>query len=133
MLRFFSESGAEVCFKFDPDTMVDGIPRAIPKAQYFGDVWRSRLGFRFIQGGITGLGGAAIHELLRSRLLEPSLCESWMKGIPISPVLMDDQLLAMALQKLGVLPSCWSECRSRWKTPVQNDHKEYAIVHPRYY
>ncbi len=133
MLEFFRASGAETCFKFDPDTMVDRTPKTIPSVGYFGDVCTSRKGFRFVQGGVTGLGIATVEALLVSKILETRFCELWMRGLAISPYLMDDQLLSIALRMLGILPTCWCECTSRWKMPILNNLGECAIVHPRYY
>ena len=133
MLLFFRETKADVCFKVDPDTMVDAAPQAIPDADYFGSIWLSRrYRLPFIQGGITGLSQRAVGRLLDSGLLLrgnaclPAVSEEW-------PGLADDQHLGVVLARLGIVPTLWPECRSMWRTPVQNDPAEYAIVHPRYY
>ncbi len=134
MLRFFLCTNAEVCFKFDPDTMVDAPPEHIPDADYFGSIWTSRrYGIPFIQGGITGLSRNAVELLLTSYLLvSPDRAT-----VPMSPHQLedfaDDQHLAMALGILGIIPFEWKECKSLWKTPVINNPIEYSIVHPRYY
>jgi hypothetical protein len=131
MLCFFHETKSEVCFKFDPDTMVDAAPKAIPASDYFGSIWLSRrYRMPFIQGGITGLSKRAVCRLLDSGLLvrerAPAVAEPW-QG------LADDQHLAVFLARLGIGPAPWPECLSQWKMPVTNDRDEYAIVHPRYY
>jgi len=133
VLRFFREANADVCFKFDPDTMVDASPKAIPSADYFGTVWLSRrYRIPFIQGGVTGLSRRAVCNLLDSSLLALEVpgasvvteeCQS----------LADDQYMAMALAKLGIRPTAWTECCSQWRTPVANGSNKFAIVHPRYY
>lgn len=134
MLIFLYETRAEICFKFDPDTMVDKTPTEYPNTDYFGTVWMSRrYRIPFIQGGVTGLSRRAIGLLLSSGLLEYPSSEA----VPVLQYdwdsFADDQHLAMALLKLRILPSPWKECRSRWKVPVLNESGEYAIVHPRYY
>jgi hypothetical protein len=133
MLLFFRQEKAEVCFKFDPDTMVDATPRAIPNADYFGSIWLSRrYGIPFIQGGVTGLSGRAVCRLLDSGILLkgsaclPPVSEAW-QG------LADDQHLGLILARLGIAPVAWPECLSRWKTPVANEAQTHALVHPRYY
>jgi hypothetical protein len=133
MLTFFRDSAADVCFKFDPDTMVDATPSAIPSCGYFGDVQRTFRGVVFVQGGVTGLSASTVAELLEARLLEPRAYKPWMDTVLLRQTFMDDQLLAAALKHLGISPVKWPECKSEWQTPVLNHPREYAIVHPRYY
>jgi hypothetical protein len=133
MLQSFRASHADLCFKFDPDTMVDAVPTCFPDADYFGSVWVSRrYGIPFVQGGITGLSKCAVRRLLASGLLTPTP--------PTIPIIegawknfADDQHLAVALAKLGISPTEWPECYSQWKTPVSNECRKHAIVHPRYH
>lgn len=134
MLDFYSQAGAEVCFKFDPDTMVDMAPRAIPSADYFGSVWMSkRYRIPFVQGGVTGLSRRALELLIDSGLLDSPDSAA----VPLSQYrwdsFADDQHLSMALSFLHIYPAPWEECMSSWKTPVLNNPVKYAIVHPRYY
>jgi hypothetical protein len=134
MFDFYRQSGAEVCFKFDPDTMVDMVPKAIPSADSFGTVWMSkRYRIPFIQGGVTGLSGRVVKLLLSTGLLHSSDSAA----VPLSQYqwdsFADDQHLSMALASLNILPVPWAECMSLWRTPVLNAPVKYAIVHPRYY
>jgi hypothetical protein len=134
MLEFFHQSGAEICFKFDPDTMVDANPKDFPSSDYFGTVWLSkRYRIPFIQGGITGLSRRAVDSLSQSGLLDLSNSTA----VPFSQYQWDgfgdDQHLAMALAFLKIFPSEWEECKSMWKTQVLNKPIRYAIVHPRFY
>ena len=134
MLEFFQDARAATYFKFDPDTMVDANPQAIPENDYFGTVMHSNpWGTPFVQGGITGLSQNAVCRLLKERLLEPGKNKPWMALVPNSCAFMDDQLIAEALASLNIRASVWQECMSVWKTPVLNDPVRYAIVHPRYY
>ena len=64
--------------------------------------------------------------LLRGNASLPPVDEAW-------PGLADDQHLGVILARLGISPTLWAECFSQWRTPVENESKEYAIVHPRYY
>lgn len=129
MLTFFVYSNADVCFKFDPDTMVDARPVLIPTADYFGQVCGD-----FVQGGVTGLSRSAVRRLLEFRLLErvPGRQRPWLEE-PRTQEFMDDQLIARALAHIGIFPSRWTECRSEWRDPVLNRPLNHAIVHPRYY
>ncbi|SRR6266446_5205287 len=134
MLKFFVSSGAKVCFKFDPDTMVDAKPTSIPSDDYFGSVRQG--GFRkvtFVQGGVTALSSDAVQQLLAEKLLESENVHKWMAPIPANLPLMDDQLIAEAIAYLGIRPVTWRECRSRWRVPVLNTPITHSIVHPRYY
>lgn len=134
MLKFFAASGAKVCFKFDPDTMVDASPTSIPSDDYFGSVIRG--GFRnvtFIQGGVTGLSSDAVQQLLAEKLLAPKNVHKWMAPVPAKLPLMDDQFIGEAMACLGIRPVPWPACRSQWKLPVLNNPITHAIVHPRYY
>lgn len=134
MLEFFCNTGCDVCFKFDPDTMVDRPPVAIPNASYFGDLHYSVYGFPFVQGGVTGLSIRAIKTIMNDQLLEPVGKKLWFT-IRLSPnaSFADDQLLALVLKHIDIVPVAWPECKSSWKLPVPNDPVTYAIVHPRYY
>lgn len=135
MLDFFSSTMCNICLKLDPDTMVDRTPTSIPDASYFGDVhYNSDYDLRFVQGGITGLAGQAVHRILDSQLLIPGPDKAWFT-VQLQPdtALADDQLIAAALRHLGIFPIAWPECSSRWRQAVLNSSLEYAIVHPRYY
>ena len=133
MLHFFDRTAAEICFKFDPDTMVDRTPIKFPNADYFGYVKHSRYGFPFIQGGITGLSISLVRTMIQNRLLNYDPEKRWFSH-PLQQVtdLADDQFLALVIQDLGVYPTPWTECKSLWRSPVQNESGEYSIVHPRY-
>jgi hypothetical protein len=133
MLNFFSGSRANVCFKLDPDTMVDAPPKVIPNADYFGEIYTNHLGISFVQGGVTGLSITSVKSLLKSNLLETTVCEEWTNGVRMKEDLMDDQLLALALSKLGIVATKWNECKCKWREPLLNDPICHAIVHPRYY
>ncbi len=133
MLLFFRKTKADFCLKLDPDTMVDAPPKAIPNADYFGSIWLSRrYRIPFIQGGATGLSIRAVCRLLDSGILVrgnaclPQVSEPWTN-------LADDQHLGVILARLGIAATLWPECHSEWRTPVANENREYAIVHPRYY
>jgi hypothetical protein len=133
MLHFFDRTDAEVCFKFDPDTMVDRTPREYPNADYFGSVRKSGYGFPFIQGGITGLSIGVVRTIIRRNLLRYDPERNWFSH-PLQQMhdLADDQLLALVLGHLGVYPTPWPECRSVWRRPILNESGEFSIVHPRY-
>jgi hypothetical protein len=132
MLYIFDTAQADVCFKFDPDTMVDAMPTSIPAADYFGDVQVNSRRRLFVQGGITGLSRTAVRRLLASALLESRPDPNcWVPGVQSS--FMDDQLISEVLCRLGILPVAWKECKSSWKVPIRNCPVRHAIVHPRYY
>jgi hypothetical protein len=144
MLAWFRLSQANVCFKFDPDTMVDAPPQSLPGDPYFGDVRRSSVRvqpdvywFRkpvpFVQGGIVGLSQKTVHDLLVSKILDPLFHSTWCPPIAPEMIFMEDHLFAAGLRTIGVAPTPWKECKSLWKVPVPNDPVEHAIVHPRYY
>lgn len=133
MLLWFQESRGEICFKFDPDTMVDSTPTAIPIEDYFGDLQRPYNHIPFIQGGITGLSQNAVQRLIGAGLLESIDKSRSLTEIPANASFMDDQLIAKVLRTINILPVHWLECKSRWKIPIENRMKDYAIVHPRYY
>jgi hypothetical protein len=144
MLKWFGSTDAEVCFKFDPDTMVDARPQLIPSDDYFGDVHRSKIEFQrdrhwgdnsvpFVQGGILGLSRTAVNRLLASELLEAACISEWCPSISVNLPFMDDHLIAAALRQLSIPPRQWGECKSRWKVIVPNDPISHSVVHPRYY
>ncbi len=130
MLYFFDFSKADVCFKLDPDTMVDITPNAIPKDHYFGDV---HAGGSFVQGGVTGISRVAVSIILDKKLLEPVVGEPrhWLTRTEAD--FSDDRALGCLLRHIDILPVQWSECKSVWKSPIENNPITYAIVHPRYY
>jgi hypothetical protein len=130
MLHFFAFSEADVCFKFDPDTMVDATPNAIPLDHYFGGV---PAGYSFVQGGITGLSKKTIRMILDKKLLESVAGEARPWLTQTLPDFADDQALGCLLRQQGIYPVHWNECRSDWKSPIDNNPITHAIVHPRYY
>lgn len=133
MLHFFDNTEADICFKFDPDTMVDKAPVDLPNADYFGQVQHSRYGFPFVQGGITGLSIRIVRKIINENLLEYSANKIWFcHPLKYRAHLADDQFLALVLQHLDVIPVAWHECKSVWKRPVLNESGEFSIVHPRY-
>lgn len=133
MLRFFEECRAPVCFKFDPDTMVDAVPSSLPPDDYFGTVSdRTPWGTPFVQGGVTGLSGTAVSKLLDRKVIESGL-QDLVRSLPREFGLADDQLLAEALARVNIHATRWTECLSLWKKSVPNMPIKYAIVHPRYY
>jgi tetratricopeptide (TPR) repeat protein len=129
MMRFFADTEADVCFKFDPDTMVDAAPKAILDADYFGHVCAE-----YVQGGVTGISRALVRAVLERKLLESSEEEPrpWLAEFS-DPRYIDDQKIAQVFAHLGVRPIKWRECRSIWRWPVPNDPVTHAVVHPRYY
>lgn len=143
MLHCFVESGADVCFKLDPDTMVDGPLTSVPTDSYFGSVFNERpntswppftaAACPFVQGGITGLSIQAVRSLLAERVLEPGKDRPWMEPIPMPSPFVDDKRIAHALKSIGIEAAPWPDCLSRWLEPVLNQPVKYAIVHPRYY
>lgn len=133
MLQYFDRTAADVCFKFDPDTMVDRTPIEFPKADYFGQVQYSRCGYPFIQGGITGLSIGIVRTIIRENLLEYRRGKPWFSHpLRLQTNLADDQFLGLVLHHLGARPVPWTECRSLWRRPVPNESTEFSIVHPRY-
>jgi hypothetical protein len=135
MLEFFALSQADVCFKLDPDTMVDKAPSMIPDALYFGDVqYNESYDFPFVQGGVTGLSCAAVKRILETRVLIPGPEKEWFKlQLPKREAFADDQLLAACLRHIHILPAHWPQCKSQWRVPLISLPVEYAIVHPRFY
>jgi lipopolysaccharide biosynthesis glycosyltransferase len=130
MLYFFQHTEANVCFKFDPDTMVDAAPSSIPTDHYFGDVPE---GVPYVQGGVSGLSGYTVRLILNQKLLEPAVAEAkpWLTRIDNN--FADDKALGFMLKHVGIYPVHWKECKSVWRSPVDNCPVQYAIVHPRYY
>ena len=136
MLRFFAQTSSAYALKLDPDTMVDRPPERMPDADYFGQIQHSFYGFPFIQGGVTGLSLHAVLSLVENRLLERGeMANKVWFTVRLSPsaAFADDQLLALALNHVGIQPVQWDECVSQWKMPVLNDPITHSIVHPRYY
>lgn len=144
MVEFFVQSGADVCFKIDPDTMVDR-PPVLCAADYFGTI-ESFNGYDYLQGGIMGMSRRAVGlaktvlEQGTFKSVEESVCsggpptmESGFGG-PVSEwPLCDDHAMAHVFKQVGILPVAWAECLSVWRTPVSNLDLRYAMVHPRYY
>jgi hypothetical protein len=136
MLKFFEAVNADVCFKFDPDTMVDATPGSFPDADYFGSRVRcapTASAAWFVQGGVTGLSGRAVRRLIESDVLRSGGGKSWEPRFALNAPFLDDQLVCTALAVLGIDPVTWDQCLSRWKCPVLNCPITHAIVHPRYY
>jgi len=130
MLNFFESSNSDVCFKFDPDTMVDATPLSIPIDDYFGCISGNR---EYIRGGAIGISKTVVRAIVEKELLELTAEEirSWLNLT--TPHFAEDRALACLLRHIGVCPVHWPECRCRWRKPIRNDPLKYAIVHPRYY
>ena len=107
MVEFFGCTGCEICFKFDPDTMVDRRPKYFPRSPYFGKVdFNAAFNLFFVQGGVTGFSRSAIARVLDARVLEPAPEKIWLTvQLPPSVSFADDQLFAFALRHIGILPS----------------------------
>jgi hypothetical protein len=135
MLTWFHESTADICFKLDPDTMVDRAPKEYPAADYFGTIdGVNSCGIPYIQGGVTGISRATVKLLIESELLlDPKYKDTRHFENTSNPPFVDDKMIGSVLHRLGIRPSGWSECLSRWRDPIENDDQKYAIVHPRYY
>jgi hypothetical protein len=130
MLYFFEWSNASVCFKFDPDTMVDAKPLTIPNSHYFGDVPD---GIPYVQGGVTGLSIETVRTILDKKLLEPIKNEPRPWLALKNSEFADDQALGCMLRYINIFPIHWPECKSVWRISVYNNPVTHAIVHPRYY
>ena len=143
MLEFFVQSGADVCFKIDPDTMVDRSP-VLCSADYFGSV-ESFNGYDYVQGGITGMSQRAaslaktVLEQGTFKSVEECVCSGgrptvgYFAGPVSSWAFTDDHAIAHVLKQVGILPVAWVECLSVWRKPIGNLKLRYAMVHPRYY
>lgn len=142
MLEFFQSTGADVCFKIDPDTMVDRPPVLID-ADYFGTI-ESFNGYSYVQGGITGMSQRAVglaKEVLEKGTFK-SLRDCVFSGGPVSgcyegPVtgwyFADDHAIAHVFKQVGILPTQWNECFASWTESTENKDLRFAMVHPRYY
>ncbi len=131
LLDYFIASGADLCFKIDPDTRVIRSPASFPEADYFGTIEAMPWG-RFVQGGCTGLSRRAV--LMMAEYLDKGKDGEapWFTHAFGDPaVYIDDQKIGVLMAWLGIDPSPWGECLSRWRDPVTaREAASFAIVHP---
>lgn len=144
MLEMFLLTDCRYLFKIDPDTHVHRPFRELPLQDCIFGTVQGETASPSIQGGCLGITRNAARALLDSKLLAaPELCCPQTKAHEATywrimaeraqrvGLASFDWSIGWAAQQLNLPLHSFSEVRSTWQTPAENNDLRYAITHPR--